>query len=326
MSGPRLERIRAIVDARISARLSKVRPLSFAAPVAEADIPGHVRAGSAIRRWGARLVVVQDDVHALAILDEARGIVTPMLLPAGADGRRTFGEALGNKALKMDLEACITLRDGRLVALGSGSTAQRERIVVVDGAAERVIDAHDLYAHLRDARDFAGLELNVEGAVIAGDVVRLFQRGNGAPGAAEPVNAAGDVRLADFVAWLDGGPTPKLAAIRQFDLGAIDGVRFGFTDATVLPDGRIAFLAGAEDSPDTYRDGRVVGCRFGILDGDDARMVDIHEESGAATRLKLEGIDWVGEREGAWELVVVADLDDPNAAALVATLHVRVSR
>ncbi len=102
----------------------------------------------------------------------------------------------------------------------------------------------------------------------------------------------------------------------------MDGVGFGFTDATVLPDGRVAFLACAEDSPDTSRDGAVLGCRFGVIDGDAVRVVDILDAAGTPTRLELEGIDHVEEVAGGWEFAVVADQDDPDAPALLGRLRV----
>ena len=100
--------------------------------------------------WVARLgpprplyFVVQDDVNALALLDERDGTVAPLVPPAGAGGRRQFSERRGNKAAKMDLEVCTVLPDGRLLAIGSGSISTREHVVV-------------------------------------GGLLRLFQRGNGA--------------------------------------------------------------------------------------------------------------------------------------------------
>jgi len=305
--------------------LLEARPLLFGAGDGARDLPGHVRAGSALRLWGQRLVVVQDDVHALALLDEVSGVVTALALPPGADGRRTFGDAIGNKGLKMDLEACLVLPDGRLVAFGSGSTPRREQLVVVDrDLGVRVVAGSDLYAGLRARADFSGSELNLEGAVVSGRSVLLFQRGNGARVAGlEPVNATGELELGAFLAWLDGGPTPHLVNVRQVDLGAVAGVRFGFTDATALPDGRVAFLAGAEDSPDTFRDGEVVGCRFGLIDGEAIHVADITDVQGLPTRLKLEGLEWRARRDdGSWEFAVVADMDRPDLPAVLATLRV----
>lgn len=308
-----------------TATLTDVRPLVFPAADAELDLPGHVRAGSALRRWRERVVVVQDDVNALALLDETTGIMSALTLPAGADGRRTFGNALGNKARKMDLEACVVLPDGRLVALGSGSTPEREHVVVLTGDADvRVHDGRDFYAHLRSRTDFAGSELNIEGAAITQGVLKLLQRGNGAPKhGLEPQNSIGDLNLDGFVAWLDGGKPPALEAVLPVELGQLGGVRLGFTDAAVVPDGRLVFLAGAEASPDTFHDGTVLGCRFGILDGHAIHMTDIVDVAGVLAPLKLEGIDWRAARDpGVWEFTVVADMDAPDSPAVLGTLHV----
>lgn len=49
--------------------------------------------------------------------------------------------------------------------------------------------------------------------------------------------------------------------------------------------------------------------------------------AGALTRLKLEGIDWVAQRHGgAWESVVVAGMDDPDAPAVISSLLVDGAR
>lgn len=307
------------------ARLGPPRPLHFAEADEARDLPAHVRAGSGLRRWGERVVVVQDDVNAMALLDERAGTVAPLVLPAGAGGRRQFSERSGNKAAKMDLEACVVLPDGRLLAIGSGSTSAREHVVV--GGADhdvRVVDAAPLFEHLRSRRDFAGSELNLEGAVVVGGLLRLFQRGNGAvvDGRA-PSNAVGDLELAAFLAWLDDSAAlPQLGSVTRVDLGHVRGVPFGFTDASALPDGRVVFLAGAEDSPDTYRDGDVLGARIGLLDGDRVTLCEVLDEAGRPTSLKLEGVDFVGfSSSGGVELAVVADMDDPDVPAVIASLH-----
>lgn len=318
--------VRASIREDWIARLGPGRPLRFEDADDTRDLPVHVRAGSGLRRWGERLVIVQDDVNALALLDERAGLVTSLVLPAGADGRRQFSERRGNKASKMDLEACVVLPDGRLLAIGSGSTPARERLVVVDpDHLVRVVDGGALFEHLRTQTDFAGAELNIEGAVVVGDRLRLFQRGNGATiDGRAPRNAVGDLDLGAFVRWLDSDGTtpPPLISVLSVDLGHVRGVPFGFTDATALPGGGVVFLAGAEDSPDTYRDGDVLGARIGLLDGDQLILTEVFDATGRPTRLKLEGIDFIGlTSPGGIEFVVVADMDDPDVPAVLSSLH-----
>jgi hypothetical protein len=307
-----------------SARIGTPTPLYFAGADEVLDLPGHVRAGSGVRRWAGKLVVVQDDVNALALVDELTGSVTPLLLPPTSEGLRRFCEQRGNKAAKLDLEACLVLPDGRLVAFGSDSTAARERVVVVDPEHRvRVVDGAAFYAGLRAEPAFAGSELNIEGAIVVGSRIRLFQRGNGAAaGGVAPVHAVGDLELEDVVDWIDrAAHAPRLCAVLGVDLGELGGVPLGFTDAATLPDGRAVFLAAAEDSPDTYRDGQVLGARIGLLDGDHCLLAEILDEDGRSTELKLEGIDLIGTTaSGALEFVVVADMDDPELPAVVARL------
>ncbi len=288
------------------------------------DVPDHVRAASAVRRSAERLVIVQDDVNVLVLRHGAE--TGAILLPAGEGGRRSFEPALGNKHAKLDLEACAALPDGRLVAFGSGSTRARERLVVLgERDSVRVVDGSQLYARLRADTTFAGSELNVEGALVVGDVLRLFQRGNGAVvHDVSPVNATADLPLREFVRWLDSGPPlPPLAGVTQFDLGHAGGVPFTFTDAALLPDGRVAFLACAEASPDTYRDGEVLGCRVGINDDASVRLGTIVHPDGRPTRLKLEGIESRSDTPGSFD--VVADMDRPDEPALWGRLDVRLA-
>ena len=317
-------RVRATLDPDLHAVLDDMVPLVYApgAAAAAEDVPPHVRAASAMRRLGSRLVIVQDDVNVLALHREG-GRAGAVLLPAGEGGHRAFGDARGNKHAKMDLEACAALPDGRLVAFGSGSTPRRERLVVLGPAGmPRVVEAGDLYAMLRRDVAFAGSQLNVEGAVVADDALTLFQRGNGAPVAGMvPVDATGELPLAEFTRWLDGAPTlPRLQNVNQYDLGEASGVPFSFTDAALAPDGRMAFLACAEASPDAYRDGPVHGCRVGFITSGRARMTEIRHTDGSPVSLKLEGLEPWPDEPGTFH--VVADRDDPDEPAILGRLTV----
>jgi len=202
--------------------------------------------------------------------------------------------SIGNKHLKMDLEAAVVLPDGRLLAFGSGSARARESIVVVEPeTGVRVRRAPGLYSRLRKHCETMGTELNIEGTVIQGDRLRLFQRGNGARvtggRSGSPVF---DIDLARFLRWLAGSaPVPNVVDVLEVDLGSIDGVPFGFTDAAVEVDNRIACVACAEESVDVRGDGPVLGGRFGWLDDTGARVTDVIESNGRATPLKLEGIE-----------------------------------
>jgi hypothetical protein len=315
---------RAVSETTLEVVVVASEPLHYAdgGSLAE-DRPAHVRAGSALAFWRGALVVVQDDTSILA-LRRATGVVEPVLLPPGPGGLRVFDDQRGTKAHKLDLEACAVLPDERLVVFGSGSTPQRERIVTVSPAGTAAVrEAAGFYAALRAEPGFAGAELNLEGAVVIGEILRLFQRGNGAPrGALAPVNATCDVPLDRFCAWLDRAADPPLVDnVQQYDLGERDGCRFGFTDATLCAGGEVAFLAAAEASPDVTRDGAVVGCRLGLLRPGRVVYTDIVDGNGAAIRTKLEGL--VADPADASLLWAVADEDRADQPALLCQLRLR---
>jgi len=324
---PELHTLHASLSSSLIATLGMPRPLLYdhgAHPLE--DLPAHVRAASSIRRQGNRLVILQDDVSALAVLDLSTGSTYPILLPAGPEGARVFDDERGNKKLKLDLEACIVLPDGRFVAFGSGSSPQREKIVTVapgKGAMAQQLSGERLYADLRVHSDARGARLNIEGAVVQGEWLRLLQRGNGKRGF-EPWNAILDVPLDRFVGWLDGRhPFPPVRRILEIHLGDLAGVPFGFTDAAVTGDGRVALLACAEDTDDALSDGPVMGCRFGWLDADDQAIVmtPVVDGDGQPTHLKLEGIE---VRTGSGTMFdVVADMDRGDEPAQIAELIVR---
>jgi hypothetical protein len=315
----RREHLVARYDAQASATRVELVPLEYELAGVE-GLPAHVRAASALRRFKGRLVIVQDDVNALAVRD-ARGAVRPVLLPPHASGRRVFDDTLGNKADKLDLEACVTLPDGRLVAFGSGSTPTREQLVVWSGhGSPSVIEARAFYAELRGAMIQGDTRLNIEGAVVSGARLELFHRGNDVSDAGgASFNSIAEVACDVFVAWLDSNAaSPRVASATTVDLGSVRGVPFGFTDAVALDDERVVVLACAEDSACAISDGAVLGCRVGLLDEHGLRLVDVYDATGARTRLKLEGIE---RRDSSrTEFDVAVDVDRPATPAQLGRL------
>jgi hypothetical protein len=307
-------------DARRVALLDALEPLVYAHAPPE-GLPSHIRSASAIRRFGGGLVIVQDDVNAFAVGQDARTL-RAVLLPAHASGQRVFDDTLGNKHLKLDLEACVTFPDGRLVAFGSGSLPAREHLVVWNGRdAPALVSAAPLYRALRAAVPQGEARLNVEGAVVDRGALRLFHRGNDtARDGSAPVNAIVGVDAAEVMRWLDGAaPTPRVTHVATYDLGHAAGVPYGFTDAVALDGGGIVVLACAERSSSALTDGAVLGCRTGLLDDGGLTMVDVRGAGGARTLLKLEGIE---RRPASSGFDVVVDSDSPAAPACLGRLEV----
>ncbi len=274
----------------------------------------HLAAASGLVRAGEWLYVIADDENFLGVFP-AQG---------NAPGRRLFfdhaalpQDHAARKAQKPDLEALAHLPPeacpphGALLALGSGSTPRRRSGLLValdaDGsaAAQRILDLTPLCRALEAEIP----QLNVEGAAVVGDSLRLLQRGNGRAG----VNAVIDLNLTD-VCWHASRsqmlPANLLRSIQRHDLGAHNGVRFTFTDASPLPNGRMVFAAVAEDCPDTYHDGPVVAAALGMMDAQ-GRVVAMESLDPV---LKMEGVHATRENHGI-ALLLVADSDDESRPA-----------
>jgi len=269
-------------------------------PSAALDRPAHVRAASGVCWLHGKLAIIQDDAAFLALVDPAglsvRSVALPML-----HGMRQFDKSRGNKRHKRDLEACFGVEvDGvpHVFALGSGSSPEREFVIRVrllpSGYFVDQLEARSLYATLRNNLSFAGSELNVEGAALRGDALVLLQRGNGAKTRdLLPKDASGVLSFAHFLAYLDDTtqPAPTLTEIIEHDLGAIDGVRLTFTDATATTDGTLLFVASAEASPNAVDDGAVVGSVLGIMRRDGTcEVAPLLDEHGEPCRDKVEGV------------------------------------
>jgi hypothetical protein len=312
--------LRAERDARLAARIVSRTPLLYAAGAdAALDRPRHVRAGSGLGHFGAELAVIQDDASFLALIAADTFHVRAVPFARGHAGKRLFDDTLGNKAHKLDLEACVsvTLRGKpALIAFGSGSTPARERVVVTSqqGSAltTRVLPLPGLYASLRRHPAFAGTALNLEGAVTSGERLLLVQRGNAAPQAdAAPRDAIAELLWDDVLAGITEDPArePRVQRVTAYELGERGGVRLTFTDACAVDGDALLYLAAAEASPDAVRDGPVAGCAVGILRAGSARYAPLQDAHGADVTDKAEGI--LLDRRRPQRALIVLDPDDP---------------
>ncbi len=300
----------------MAATVTRRLPLRYAAGADPAqDRPENVRAGSSLRIVAPGVVaVVQDDANFVALVNLETLEVTPVALPAGKDGKRLFDVSRGTKKEKMDLESSVVDDSGRLVLFGSGSTAKRERVALVDAtghSAVQIVDASSLYALLRQATQFSGSELNIEGAARVGThTLRLFNRNNGeARGGLLPVNASCDLSWPQFLEFLRGAAAaPAPGNFVQYDLGRLEGVPLGFTDADAVGE-TVFFCGAAEDSPDAVADGPVAGSVLGRFRSDGAgEWVEVRSE-GRLFAAKIEGLVVLPGARAAYAIV---DQDSPD--------------
>lgn len=296
-------------------RLTKLRELTLQAGSAP-QRPAFISAASGLVRVGDYLYVVADDELHLGVF--------PTHGDAQGELLRLFPGELPDKPKKRkkhkpDLEVLTRLppfakcEHGALLALGSGSTKRRYRGALLPlnakgrvGQAPRILDAALLFDELQQHFD----ELNLEGAWVSGNELCLLQRGNkgGSP------NAVIHLDLNLLLAALTCGdviPAITPAAIHTMNLGEVAGVPLCFSDAVPLPDGRWLFSAVAEATDNAYADGACVGAAVGMVDANH----NLLWVKPIAPLCKIEGIEVRHSNE--FELLLVTDADDPDAAAVL---------
>jgi hypothetical protein len=272
--------VKARTDASLRARLVDVAPL-----------PG-VRAGSAVVFCDGRLLLVQDDAHEAVWIDPMSRALERIAL----EGR---GE-LQPKAKKPDFEAAFVGPGRAITIMGSGSAAARRRAARLDLEDGRIryLDCGAVFDAL--ARRLGAIP-NVEGAILLGNVLRLFHRGAG------PVPSA----VVDFpAASIEGGETSILAFCHH-DLGRVGDVPLHFTDAASYGASAL-YLAVAEDTPNAIDDGPIAGAAVGLFDGESARYAILEDPDGRPTARKVEGIATDPRSGETW---LVTDPDDPDRPA-----------
>ncbi len=273
---------------------------------------------------GDYLYVIADDEQSLGVfpaIGDAAGVLMAMFsgeLPATTTER---------KARKPDLEALARLPPfpgcpgGGLLALPSGSRPNRRTGALIP------LDARGATSGPPRPVDFSGLfallegqfpALNIEGAVVVADRLRLLQRG-GSRRHAE--NAWIDLLLPEVLAIASSGSVDHatLAGTRIFDLGTINGTPLAFTDGAALPDGSIMFTAVAEDAENSYEDGPCVGAAVGMA-GNDGRLRFLEPLDPTD---KVEGIDARVEGD-VITLLLVTDSDDEHRPASLLTAAIPV--
>jgi hypothetical protein len=280
-----------------------------------------VRAASAIAPYADGWLVGQDDAtHACWWRDGACTAVR--VLPA-VRGHEVFSEETGTKELKPDLEAALAV-DGGVLMLGSGSTPARMRGVwLAPGGDPLVGDLSDLYARIVELLAVPPDVLNLEGACVVGDRLRWFQRG--LPAAGVPT-ASVDVdprALLHAVTGSGHASHVEVGDLRHYVLESPEGLALATTDAVTLPDGRILVSAAAEDSPNAYDDGPVLGSALALLDGDvTVATVSLPEPDGRIA--KVEGLAVMAWGDQGGRLLATVDADDPEVPSAVLTLDVRL--
>lgn len=254
-----------------------------------------VSAASGLVHHEGFLYVVADDALELLRTDLSGANPTPLALSPAA--RRNIP-----KNEKPDFEA-LMVSGGTLLAIGSGSTADRRRAVALDliTGTRRIISFDALFAAMGERIH----QLNIEGAVAAGPDVFLAQRGNGT----KRENALVRLDRARFELDLATGAITAacLREVIPVSLGDLGQVSLSLTDLCLGPKEELIFTAAAEDTDDPYADGEVKGSIVGTMNS----KGQLAPQRVEVELVKLEGVCWLP----SGELRLVADPDDASAKA-----------
>lgn len=284
-------------------KLTKVRDLHLAASAGG----GFLSAASGLIKHRGKFYVVADDELHLGIFDGDKPGRRRRLLSGKLPGdHKARKKAKPDFEVLLALPASPTLPLGALMALGSGSTENRRRGVMVPfsdkGLSRRTIrfDLSPLYLSLAQSIP----DLNIEGAVARGDDLLLFHRGN----RAQPDNLVISIDLAAFLAKASNGQPvdAQVRTLSELPIGDVGGVPLSVTDAALLPGGGLIVTAVGEDTVNAYDDGKLTGAVVCRLDSNlkllGRWMLD--------PMVKAEGVELYGE-----DILLVTDADDPSRPA-----------
>lgn len=268
-----------------------------------------VHAASGLIKLGNNFYMIADDQLSLAVftLDTTDSIQFAKLVEGvlPEDHRE-------RKKIKPDWESLVCLRSlnnmDEILVLPSGSKPNRTvgvlaKINASDLQSVKKIDFSVLYAHLE--KTFP--DLNIEGAVVAGSVLKIFQRGNGS----SRQNAIIDLDLKGLIADLESTgiiSADHLLKTTHYDLGTLESVALSFTDACFCND-QLFFIAAAEASDSTYDDGKYIGAVLGCIN----QSGEIIFQKELLCEQKPEGL-WVevnaDSNTESYFIYVVTDADD----------------
>jgi hypothetical protein len=291
---------------------------------------GHpVRGASAIVPFGDGWLVAQDDsAHACWWREDGTHRVQAHPSISGLD---LFDSASGTKHLKPDIEAACRIEGleapHAVLLLGSGSRPARmsSALVTFDGTepASHTADLTGLYTAVAEALEIPLEMLNLEGVCIVEGTLRWFQRGLPSAGWS---TASVDLDLVAVLSAARGGADPgavPVGTIRRYDLGSVADVGLAVTDAVTLGGQQVLVSAAAEDTPNVYDDGPVVGSALAILDGEQVLDLGLVPAVDGQVQ-KVEGLAVVEWGEDGGHLLATVDQDDHTRPSLA--LDLRVSR
>jgi hypothetical protein len=248
-----------------------------------------IGAASGLAFHDQKLFLISDASNYLYEYDMEKQQLTKNVLALGG-----LSEIIPKK-LKADFEALV-YEEGKLYIFGSGSTPNRNKMLVVDAKSKKIIlekDSVPLYSQMQKKSGITGDDFNIEGVVHHENHWYFFQRGNG-PAGQNGIFMVGDIFENTFTIAYKNFPLPKIGSIAAT-----------FTDAVVVKD-KIYFLATSEDSKSVYDDGEILGSLVGCID---IKSLELLSTEIITDTHKFEGITFFGDESGKLSFLLCEDND-----------------
>lgn len=200
------------------------------------------------------------------------------------------------KKIKPDFESIASYGEDVCI-FGSGSTENRNKMVqfnTYNKKTVKTLDLTDLYLSMQYFANIKPEDFNIEGAIFTGEVWYFFQRGNGQDGQNGVFTVSGENLENEFSILYNSYKLPK-----------IKGVQATFTDAVLVED-TIYFLASAENSNSTYKDGEVLGSIIGSIKTDSMKL---QLKQTITNEHKFEGLTLFKNNKDSLEFLLCEDKD-----------------
>lgn len=280
-----------------------------------------VRSASGLEVLDKTLYVIGDNSPWLYKINNAYKIEgkQPIASVEGLDG------GVIPKAVKPDFEAMAIAdkKEGKeFFIFGSGSKSpQRDQMISVclEKGEVKSYSLEAFYKKLREATRLDEESLNIEGAIIRGEELFLFNRGE---------NLILKYKLEDLEAYLAGKQDSPAPETYHIELPEIRGIKAGFSGATLVPgEDKVLFTASVENTENWIADGEVLGSFVGMIplkslkDGLKPECVRL-TENGKPLNVKVESLAvFYPALHNDLRLLLVTDSDGGASELLEANLH-----
>ncbi|WP_395045358.1 DUF6929 family protein [Flavobacterium sp.] len=214
------------------------------------------------------------------------------------------------KNLKSDFES-ITFKDDRFFIIGSGSTENRNKVIIYekDGSFTQENDLTLSNNRIKEILKISDEDLNIEGVFTHNKKIYYFQRGNGA-------NCKNGIIIAEDKSI---NKNPKIE-FKPIKLPKIQKIETTFTDA-ILVENKIYFLATAENTTSTYNDGEVLGSLIGCIDFETLKLESTHIITNT---IKFEGLTLYKKSKNEIEFLLCEDNDTEILESTIYHLKLKI--